>query len=95
MAAGQLTVLESKIDALLTDISGLRSDLRVHNAEQRNIEELVKKHEIQLNGSAEKPGGLVSEVKALTKTMSNIERAVWVVVGVILAAVATAILGLL
>jgi len=96
-SAELINVMEKNTAAMTAvrdDVQALRTEMRLHNSEQKTFEELARKHEIQLNGDG-KTLGIVHQVAQLSKSMSNIERAVWVVVGVILTGLTVALLGLL
>ena len=88
----EMEELRSTIQDLTRAVTALNEQLAVHNAEQKPMEKLVAEHEKILRGEGNAPG-LVAQNVALQKSMGNIERAVWVIVGVILTYFVSAWLG--
>lgn len=80
-----ITELTNTVHEFAGQVSELSTQMQVHNAKQDPMELLVRKHEIQLNGDPEKNiMGIAHAVDKATRFMNNLERGLWVVVGVLL-----------
>jgi|GEM_PF-5985780 len=91
----EVSQLRRTIEELTASVRELNTQMLVHNTKQEPIEQLVNKHEIQLNGDGQKLMGLVQAVaeidKAVVRFFGNLERAVWVIVAAVLTGVGVAL----
>ncbi len=93
----QIIKLQSTIENLTKSVDELSRQMFEHNTRQEPIVALVNKHETLLygvSGDKSRPGLVVSVAdleKQVGKTLSNIERAVWVIVTALLMGVGVTI----
>jgi len=90
----EIAALRKALEDNTKAVRDLVESQNIHNARQEPFEAMVKEHEIILRGDREgKNPGLIAQVVAHAKTLGNLERAVWVIVGVALTGIATQLLG--
>ena len=88
----ELNLLRDALKEATGAINNLNTQLAVHNTEQKQIQELVMKHEHALYGQDKDLGYLARFEKveeAVFKTLKSIDRGLWIVAASVLGGVGT------